>query len=110
MAHLVGDHVSLRKVAGSAEATRQLLVKTEIDVHVPVGGTIERTNGGAAGATAGGGPVREQHQPRLLVRLVAGGEGLGPGALDVVENERNELLLFVGCRTAFTAALRGEGL
>src|SRR5262249_15944484 len=82
-----------RKVAGGAEARAQLLVEAEVDVHLLVGGAVERPHRrlGVAAPRAGG--VGEQHYDRGLV-LVA--ELPPPEPLRVLEHrvhEVDELLL-----------------
>ena len=96
VADLVREHVGLREVAGCAEARAQIAVEREIDVHLLVGGAVERPHLALAGSARGMGRVAEQHEARVAIA----GQQLRPGVLQVVEHERDELdqLLLLGAR------------
>ena len=67
VADLVRDDVGLGEVAGRPEPVAQIAVERQIDVELPVAGTVEgpdRRLGEAAGRVDG---AAEQHEPRLLV-------------------------------------------
>src|SRR6266545_1226700 len=88
---LVREHVGLREVAGRSEALLELLIEPEVDVGLLVDGAVERSHGGLAGAAAGLGGVREQHQLGRLIALARAGELLLPRVLDVVEDRGHEI-------------------
>src|SRR5690606_2861248 len=84
---LVRDHVRLRQVPRRPEATLQVVVEGEVDVHGRVDRAVERAGGGRGRAAARLDGVAEQHQARLGVLAV---DELLPRALHVVEHERDE--------------------
>src|SRR6516165_12001348 len=67
MPDLVRNDVGAREVAGSAEALRQLLKETEVEVDLAIAGTIERPHGRAAQAARRVHLTMEQIELRPLV-------------------------------------------
>jgi hypothetical protein len=98
MTDFVRDHVRLREVALRGEIGFELPEEGEIDVHVLIGGTIERAGRGRRGAAAGVDAIIEQ--PQAGLRILAAGllEQRGPRFFGVAEHVRNELAGFVARR------------
>src|SRR6267154_4775519 len=91
MPEFVGDDISLRELAGGAEATIELIEKTELDVDPFVFRTIERPGGGARSAAFGLRGVAEQDELGVAIGF-AGllGKKLRPCFLCVVERKGHE--------------------
>src|SRR5690606_21862985 len=103
MSDLVRDDVCLGEIARSAEARMQLLVETEVDVRLTVGGAIEWTDLRLRIAATRLHCAGEQHQLRLAVLTPGCGEDLTPGLLGISQHNGDELAqlrlgwrLFVG--------------
>src|SRR6185369_7991746 len=92
MADFMSQDVGLREFTRGAEALLELVVKTEIDIHLFIARTVERAGGGFRAAAAGLRVVAEEHQLGVVIWPVGLlREDFGPGLLVVVENERDEL-------------------
>ena len=113
---LMGEHVSERKVAASAELLLHVVVKAQVKVDLPVGRTIEGPHRRLAVAAGGRGAARVEHELRVRIPFARGAEDLGPDVLRRLERnagELRELLLggraLVGRRSR-RLRLDGEGL
>src|SRR5438105_5903382 len=91
----VRDDVGLREVAGRAEALVELAEEGEIEIHLPIGGAVERPNLGASDAARRLRRAVEEHQHGRHVRIAALTEDLAPRVLGVGEHLRNEVCLRV---------------
>jgi hypothetical protein len=87
MADLVSQNVGLREIPRGSESALELSIEAEVDVDLLVGGTIERTGRSLCEAASGLNRITEQYEPGVTVS----GKYLGPGALSIIEYERNEL-------------------
>ena len=95
----VGEHVSERKVAASAELLLHVVVKAQVKVDLPVGRTIEGTHRRLAVAAGGRGAARVEHELRVRIPFARGAEDLGPDVLRRLERNAGELReLLLGCR------------
>ena len=92
MADLVRDHVRPGEVTAGAELVLQVAVEAEVQVDAPVGGAVERPDGGRGRAAAGVHAAPEQHELRSLVALTGPIEDLLPGLLGVREDVGAEVL------------------
>mgnify|MGYP001290647172 FL=1 len=52
MAHLMCDHIGLRKIAGRAEAGAQLVEEARVEIDAIVGGAVEGAHCGFSGTAA----------------------------------------------------------
>ncbi len=108
MADFVGDHVGLGEVAAGAEAGAQILEEAQVDINLPVGGTVERPHR-RLGQAAGGldGPA-EQDQGRLLVAATHLGHESVPGILRLGQHHGGELAALIhGAGRAVGGGRRG---
>src|SRR5215468_131628 len=69
VADLVGEHIGLREVAGSAEPLPELAIERQVDVGVLVGRAVERADRARRSAAPGVDRAGEQHQLGVAVRL-----------------------------------------
>ena len=91
---LVRHHVGLReRPALGAEARAQLVEEPQVDVDVLVGGAVERPHRRGGGAAAALDAVREEPGAGRHVLAPAAGEGLGPVALDAVDEADDAAIL-----------------
>src|SRR5919106_329104 len=91
MPDLVGDHVGLGEVSGRPEPPTQFPEEVQVQVDGLVRRTVEGTYLGGGESAPGSGRLGEQHQARRPVLVAALPELPLPHALDVIEDERNEL-------------------
>src|SRR4029453_11276112 len=98
VADLVGHDVGLREVAGGVEAAGQLVEEAEVEVHLAVGRAVEGPGRGAGRAATGADLAVEAVHGGVGVVLAFRREDVGPLALDVLGEERDELV-FLGLGT-----------
>ena len=91
VADFVGDDVGLGEVAGVSAEAFEVVPEGEVDVDLFVLGAIEGAGGFLGCSAAGVGAVGVEDELGVPVLLVVGGEDLGPGFLDVIEGEDEEL-------------------
>jgi hypothetical protein len=90
MAYLVCDNVRLCEIATRAEASMQLIEKSEIEIDLPVGGTIERSRCGLPSSACGRCDVAIEHSLGSLILEPFLPEDLGPRILRVLHHEAGE--------------------
>ncbi len=92
MTYFMGDNVSLREFAGSAEPGLQFIEEPEIEVNLFVARAVERTYRGL-GFAAGRRVFIAVNEQRGVMVACAGLRGkIGiPGPLNIVKNRLNEL-------------------
>ena len=90
MAHLVGDHVGLGEIPGRVETVFQVVVETQVDVHLLVGRTVEGAHRGLAEAARGPDGAPEEHEGWFAVARALGAEEFVPGLLRVREDGLDE--------------------
>src|SRR5688572_1674727 len=95
MTDLVRNHVRTREVARRAEALVQLLEERQIEVHLLIERTVERTDRGLRKPTFRLHCTTEQDELRLTVVLTIPAELLVPYILRLGQNDRDEVRLFV---------------
>src|SRR5581483_7020073 len=91
------------RAAPGAEAVVQLLVEAKVDVHVAVGGAVERPDVRRRRAAARRGGAGEEDRVRRLVALAVPREPKLPerlDAVDVAEDAAVLALVRVGARAA----------
>src|SRR5215470_15137881 len=86
VAHLVGDHVGARELAGGTEAPGQILEERAIQVDFVVGGAVEGPHRGAAHATGGVDGTAEEHELRWVILAPPLPEDGAPGVLGIAED------------------------
>src|SRR5829696_5739836 len=92
VADLVRDHVGPCEVAARLELALHVAIEGEVQVDMPVGRAVERTDRGARRPAAGVDAVAVEHQLRALVVAALIGERALPGRLDAVEHIDGEVL------------------
>ena len=95
MSDFVRNDVGARKIAGRAEALRQLVEKSEVEVDVLVAGTIERSRRRAREAAGGLDLTTKQNQLRRLIAAAGLLEDFTPYILGIAEDRSHEILLLV---------------
>jgi hypothetical protein len=101
MADLVGYHVGLGEIAGGGEAGLHLAEERQVEIHLPIAGTVEGADGGIGEAAGRAHAAAEEDQLGVLVLLAGGLEDGAPGVLGVAEHGADELALrVVGRRRA----------
>ena len=98
MPDLVRDNVSLREVAGRAEAILQVAVEREVDVELLVGGAVERPDRGLGITARRLYLAGEKHQRGLAIGPAGPSEDFGPNLLGRTEHGGDEIghLVFAG--------------
>jgi hypothetical protein len=111
VAVLVRDHVGAgERPALGAEAGLQLAEERQVDVDLVVARAVERSGLRAGAAAAGADPAGEEVRPRRLVALAGAGEGVGPVAVQRVDDRDDltvQLRVGLGARPAGRGGLRG---
>ena len=92
VADLVRDHVRPREVALRAEALCHVAVEAQVEIHVLVGGTVERADGRGRITAAGRYAVPIQHELGALVGTAGILERALPRPLGVGEDVGAEVL------------------
>jgi len=95
MSDLVRDDVGLGEIAGRAKAVAQFPIKAEIDVNAAILRAIERTGGAAGKSATGLGLIREEDEPRLLVRTTHFSKDVVPNILGIGQDNGDEFRGFV---------------
>ena len=107
VAHFMGDHIGLGKVAGGGIALGQLAEKTDIQIDLAIGRAIERPARRAGHAAGRAHASVEQYQGRVLILAASLLEQLAPGIFGVAEDGADKVsLLVVGHRRALAAGGR----
>src|SRR6476659_220399 len=108
MPDFMGDHIRLRKLAWSAEALREFLEKTQIQINFLVPWTIEWTGSCLGFSARRRILVPIKHQLGVAVgNTRSGRQDLIPGGLHIVEHKLNELVFgfFLGVCPAAGAVI-----
>src|SRR5215472_11737516 len=88
----VRQHVGLRKLARSAEALLEFIVKAQVNVNFFVRRAIKGARGGLRAPASGVGLISKQHELRMAIRSPGLlGQAFVPGLLRVVQDESDEL-------------------
>src|SRR5690606_13524158 len=93
MADFVRDHVSLRKIAGRAQPLLQVREELQIDVEMPVGRTVKRTDGRLREPASRTDRAAEEDECGLLIAQAALLEDRRPGVFGAAEHGCDEIAL-----------------
>src|SRR5258705_6413536 len=112
MANLVSHDIRLREISRGAESLVKVSKERKVEIHLAIGGAIERPDfrtSDAAGRLRG---AVEQHEDGGHIRLATVAEDLTPGLFRIGEDNGNEFclwILVVQASGADRLILRGAG-